>query len=143
MIVGRKIALPKQVSAIYRSVEELQNDYPGRKFTPDGHLVGSLGEVIAAREFNLELLPASAKAHDAIDENGRFVQIKLTGGKSISLRHDCDRLLVMRILNSDYAEVVYYGEGEPIWNAAGKMQTNGQRSISIYRINQVIDGTYK
>ncbi|WP_155253486.1 DUF6998 domain-containing protein [Bradyrhizobium japonicum] len=43
-----RINLPKPVTDIYRAVAELEALYPGRKFTPDGHLVGSIGEVIAA-----------------------------------------------------------------------------------------------
>jgi hypothetical protein len=43
--VNRRIPLPPQVAAIYCAVEELEALYPGRKFTPDGHLVGSIGEV--------------------------------------------------------------------------------------------------
>jgi hypothetical protein len=44
----QRIKLPAPVAAIYRAVEELEAAYPLRKFTPDGHLVGSIGEVIAA-----------------------------------------------------------------------------------------------
>lgn len=51
--------LPKPVADIYRAVDELTLKYPGRKFTPDGHLVGSIGEVVAAEALNLILYPAS------------------------------------------------------------------------------------
>ena len=37
-----------QVQKIYEIVGELQADFPGRSFTPDGHLVGSIGEVMAS-----------------------------------------------------------------------------------------------
>jgi hypothetical protein len=42
------VALPAEVAAIYRAARALGDRYPQRKFTPDGHLVGSIGEVIAA-----------------------------------------------------------------------------------------------
>jgi hypothetical protein len=54
--------------------------YPGRKFTPDGHLVGSIGEAIAAEHFGLTLHSMSKAGHDAVDADGREVQIKLTAG---------------------------------------------------------------
>ena len=57
--------------------------YPGRKFTPAGHMVGSIGEVIAAEHFGLTLLSPSHPGHDATDADGRLVQIKLTAGSSI------------------------------------------------------------
>lgn len=44
----QRIKPPAPVGAIYRAVEEFEAAYPLRKFTPDGHLVGSIGEVIAA-----------------------------------------------------------------------------------------------
>jgi hypothetical protein len=51
----RRIALPEPVARIYRAVGELEARYEGRKFTPDGHLVGSIGEVIAAEALDLKL----------------------------------------------------------------------------------------
>ena len=56
----RTLTLPEPIVEIFRQVERLERAYPGRKFTPDGHLIGSIGEVIAAEEFGLKLLPASA-----------------------------------------------------------------------------------
>lgn len=38
------VNLPGPVAAIFKAVEQLEAAYPGRKFTPDGHLVGSIGE---------------------------------------------------------------------------------------------------
>lgn len=46
--MNRRVKLPPPVAAIYLAVAELEGLYPGRKFTPDGHLVGSIGEVVAA-----------------------------------------------------------------------------------------------
>jgi len=40
------------VAKIYEAVEELRQEFPGRPFTPDGHLVGSIGEVIASKVNN-------------------------------------------------------------------------------------------
>jgi hypothetical protein len=129
--------LPEPIAEIFRQVARLERTYPGRKFTPDGHLIGSIGEVIAAEAFGLKLLPASAAGHDARDENGALVQIKLTSGKSIGLRASCERLLVMRIADPTSAELVYDGPGEPVWTACGKMQKNGQHSISLTKLRSI------
>ena len=72
------IKLPAEAAVIYRAVAAMEQRYPGRKFTPDGHMVGSIGEVIAAEHFGLTLLPPSHPGHDATDADGRLVQIKLT-----------------------------------------------------------------
>jgi hypothetical protein len=133
----RTLTLPKPIAEIFRQVARLERAYPGRKFTPDGHLIGSIGEVIAAEAFDLKLLPASAAGHDARDENGALVQIKLTSGNSVGLRANCERLLVMRIVDPTSAELVYNGPGEPVWTACGKMQKNGQRSISLTKLRSI------
>ena len=53
--MNRKIKLPTPVATIYRAVAELEAQYAPRKFTPDGHLVGSIGVVVAAEALGLTL----------------------------------------------------------------------------------------
>jgi hypothetical protein len=134
--VNRRVALPEPVARIYQAVAELSAMFPGRSFTPDGHLVGSIGEVIAAEALSLTLYPSSHPGHDAFDANGG-VQIKMTGGKSIALYATCERLVVLRIASPFEAEIVYDGPGEPVWTAAGKVQKNGQRAISLARMRSL------
>lgn len=133
---ARRVRLPAPVAAIYRAVEELSAAYPDRKFTPDGHLVGSIGEVVAAEALGLTLYPGSHPGHDAYDDNGD-VQIKMTGGDSVSLYSTCDRLVVLRIVSPEEAEIVYDGPGAPAWEAAGKMQKNGQRPIRLSKLRGI------
>ena len=57
---------PALVGELYRLVAEFEAMFPGRHFTPDGHMVGSLGEAIAAHHYDLELLTASNKGFDAV-----------------------------------------------------------------------------
>ena len=135
-----RIKLPEPVARIYRATADLEAMYPGRKFTPDGHMVGSIGEVIAAEALGLTLYPASQPIHDAYDSNGD-VQIKLTAGNKISMYSCCDRLVVMRVVSPEEAEIVYDGPGQPAWDAAGKMAKNGQRPISLFRLRNLFPVT--
>ena len=48
------------------------------------------------------------------------VQIKLTAGNSISLFASCDRLIVLRVVSPEQAEIVYDGPDAPVWAAAAK-----------------------
>lgn len=66
----------KEIKTIYKAVDSLNERYPGRNFTPDGILVGTLGEVLAEEKYDLELLPPKTKAFDATDCRGRKVQIR-------------------------------------------------------------------
>jgi hypothetical protein len=138
--LNMRIPLPPQVAAIYRAVEELEALYPGRKFTPDGHLVGSIGEVVAAEALGLTLHPSSYPVHDAFDANGN-VQIKMTAGRSVSMYDCCARLVVLKVVSPSEAEIVYDGPGLPAWNAAGKRSKNGQRCISLARLHRIANET--
>jgi hypothetical protein len=140
--VTRKIPLPPQVAAIYRAVAELEALYPTRKFTPDGHLVGSIGEVVAAEALGLTLHPTSHPGHDAYDANGD-VQIKMTAGKSVAMYATCARLVVLRIVSPEEAEIVYDGPGEPAWSQAGKLGKNGQRVVSLAKLRALASNAIK
>lgn len=126
----KRIPLPKPVAQIYKAVAALEALYPNRKFTPDGHLVGSIGEVIAAEALGLTLRPMSRSGHDAYDINGD-VQIKLTARSRVAMYGTCDRLVVLRVMSPEEAEIVYDGPGRPIWEKAGKEGKNGQRVVSL------------
>ena len=135
---SRKIKLPPAVAAIYRAVDELKVQYEKykRPFTPDGHLVGSLGEVIAAETLGLTLHPNSRPGHDAFDDDGD-IQIKMTAGKRIALNACCERLVVIQVISPEEAEIIYIGPGEPVWSQAGKAGKNGQSTISLAKLRRI------
>jgi hypothetical protein len=130
--------IPGLVQELYRIVSDLESLFPGRRFTPDGHLVGSLGEVIAAHQYDLELFPASHEGHDAKSPDGRLVQIKATQVKSIAMRSRPDNLIAIRILPDGSFEEVYNGPGDIVWQNAGKMQSNGQRPITLAKLSKLM-----
>ena len=129
--------IPALLKRLYEIVAELEGLYPGRKFTPDGHLVGSLGEVIAAHDYGLELLEASAETHDA-RKDGKLIQIKATQGKSVAFYGKPDHLLVLKLRKDGSTEEVYNGPGALAWNNTGKPQKNGQRSITLSKLHALM-----
>ena len=54
---------------------------------------------------------------------------------------DCDRLIVLRVMSPEEAEVVYDVLGAPIWAAAGSMQKNGQRKIRLSKLRAIAERT--
>jgi hypothetical protein len=44
--------VPALIAQLYQIVRALNKLFPDRPFTPDGHLVGSIGEVIAADTYD-------------------------------------------------------------------------------------------
>lgn len=112
----------------------------GRPFSPDGHLVGSLGEVIAADLLDLTLMPPSNDGYDAVNSEGLKVEIKATTRRSVSLSASgtqAERLVVVALDHDGQASIVYDGECEVVWAAAGKPQKNGQRTINLTRLGQL------
>lgn len=129
--------LEEKIQELYRITTELEKEYPGRNFTLDGHLVGSIGEVYAAEKYRLKLLPASAEKHDAITADGRLVQIKITQTDRVSIYSEPDYLIVLKMNRDGRIEEVYNGRGAVPWEKAGRLQKNGQRTISMRKMIEI------
>ena len=123
-----------RLDALYNAAEGLERLFPERKFTLDGHLVGSIGEVVAAYMFDLRLLPTGTSRHDARTRDGREVEITLTQGKSFTLRHPPEHLIALHRPKGGPMRVVYNGPGDVAWAAGGKEQRGGQRTIGLSRL---------
>ena len=124
---------------IFRSCQRL-TELTKRPFSPDGHLVGSFGEVVAAELLNLTLMPPSNDGYDAIDDQGRRVEIKATTRTSIGLSASgtrAERLVVVVVDGDGETEIAYDGPTAPAWDAAGKAQKNGQRRISVSTLKKL------
>lgn len=133
----RKARLRELIRQLYGVVASLEEEFEGRRFTPDGHLVGSIGEVVAAYAYSLTLLPASNAIHDAMASDGTFVQIKLTGGStSVSLYSEPQHLLVLQLVNNTF-KTVYNGRGSVAWQGCRPQAKNGQRSIGLSKLRRL------
>ena len=130
--------LSDKIKELYKITNELESSYPGRKFTIDGHLVGSIGEVIVAEHYGLKLLPNSTETHDAVSADGKHVQIKSTQINRIAISSEPDYLIVIKLFLDGSWEEVYNGPGKPVWDNAGKMQKNGQRPISLTKMRNLM-----
>lgn len=124
----------KLLDTLYGASDRLEKLFPGRKFTLDGHLVGSIGEVIAAYMFDLKLEMASNCGFDAVCSAGRCVEIKLTQGKSVALRSAAEHLIVLSRPKGGPPKVVFDGPGHLAWEAAGRIGKNGQRPIGLSKL---------
>ena len=108
--------ITRLIRDLYGIVADLEEVAPGRRFTPDGHLVGTIGEVVAAELFGLKLMPASHEGYDACAPDGRTVEIKATQRQSVAIQADVkepDHLIVMRIEPDGAVNVAYNGPAAP------------------------------
>ena len=130
--------VPALVEQLYGVVAELERHFPGRRFTPDGHLVGSIGEVIAAHRYSLTLRPHSARGYDAVSRDGIKVEIKATQGNSVALRETAEQLVVLHLSRIGAATEIYNGPGDLVWQASGAMQRNGQKAIGLAKLKALM-----
>lgn len=63
-----------------------EEDVQGPAFTIDGRLVGDIGEVIAALEYDVTLFETSQPDHDGVTSDGRRVQVKATFQEKLTFK---------------------------------------------------------
>ena len=90
------ITFQKLVGNLYETVRELETMFPGRHFTPDGHMVGSLGECLVADAYDLELMTASNKGFDALSSKGIQIEIKATQSFRAAFRSQPEHAIVIK-----------------------------------------------
>ena len=125
--------MPALIRRLYSVVEALEAEY-GLKFTPDGHLVGSIGGVIGATHYWLRLLSHPHEGHDAVTTGGKHVKIKATQGASVALRSKPNHLVVLQLTRRGGHDIICGGPGSPPWAVCGTRGTNGQRRIGLTRL---------
>jgi hypothetical protein len=113
--------VPGLIGQLYRTVRELHKRFPVRPFTLDGHLVGNIGEVVAAHTYGLQLTDRAVNpGFDAWTADKRTVEVKLTAGQSVWVSSDpvhpqC--LVVLKYHEADGFKEVYCGEFPvELWN---------------------------
>ena len=129
----------ENVRLIFKACREL-TESTGRPFSIDGHLVGSLGEVLAADMLKLRLMPPSTEGYDALDLNDQKVEIKTTTVNAVALSAAtpiADLLVVVSLDSDGAATIVYHDRYLPAWNASGKRQKTGQRRLSLSKLHSL------
>ena len=120
-------------------VDQLEKLFPGRRFTLDGHLIGSIGEAIAEDCYGIVLEKPSYKDFDGTYE-GKPVQIKTVQQDKVLLR--CDEmnlsqdacLLVLYLNKSGRYYEVYNGSFTTVWKLVAPKDKRGYKHISINRL---------
>ena len=127
------------VKQLYSTVKALEEMFDGRKFTPDGHMVGSLGECLVADAYALELKTASNKGFDALTKDGREVEIKATQSKAVAFRCEPQHTIIIEIRPNGTFKEVYNGPGSLVWDLfrGKKVPSNGQFQVSLTKLRQL------
>ncbi len=133
----------KNVFDACRNLSKLSGEM--RKFTPDGRLVGDIGEIIAAAFYQVKLHDVGRHDWDGT-YNGKNVQIKATSGKGTYLKEPpkdgfADGLLMVFQINQETGEFksVYNGDIQCVWDALNslKIDRTGAKMISLDRLRKL------
>ena len=127
--------IKQQVQRLVEIVAQLEAEFPGRHFTLDGHLVGSIGEVMAAYYYGIELYAASTEIHDG-EVDGKKVQIKISQQDNIVINHEQDYLIVLYLNRNGNIYEVYNGPGKLPWESASKRDSHNNKHM---RVNKLME----
>ncbi|HEY8384228.1 MAG TPA: hypothetical protein VIL09_18965 [Microvirga sp.] len=122
--------LESALAAIFSGIEQLREIAPHRRFTIDGRLVGDIGEIVAAEEFDILLDPISRERHDGVTSDGRNVQIKATFQNALTIRREPELYLGLKLFRNGGYEVAYNGPGHLLTAAFGHRKDYGQVLLS-------------
>lgn len=127
-------SIKDRIKQLMRIVNDLEKDFPGRRFTLDGHLVGSIGEVIAASCYDVKLSKLGEKTHDGVVDSKK-VQIKITQQNNIMISSKPEHLLVL-YLNNESGEVyeVYNGPGDLVWDSKKSLDSHNYKHFSLGKL---------
>jgi hypothetical protein len=130
--------IPVLIGQLFQIVQALNKACPNRPFTPDGHLVGSIGEVVAAETYGLDLEKCSNEGFDARTRStNQTVEIKLTGGNGVAVSSDSrtsELLIVLKFHPETGFEEIYNGDFPiGLWR---EKKANKRRVVSL-RLNEL------
>jgi len=123
---------------IYSAVAGLEQMFPGRHFTPDGHMVGSIGEALASYHYGIELYKPGHPVFDG-KKDGKEIQIKATQKHSVAVKPGGGTLLVLRLEQDGAFEEIYNGNADRVWKSLShrKLSKAGEISISLKQLRKL------
>jgi hypothetical protein len=113
--MGERSSIAEALKLIFQGISQLKRAFPNKEFTIDGRLVGDIGEVIAALEYDIKLFDVLRKGHDGQTPDGRLVQVKATFKDSLTFKSVPDYYLGLKLHEDGRFEEIYNGPGKVIY----------------------------
>ena len=106
--------------------------------TQTGNLLGDFGECVAIEHYGLKKADSGASGYDAIDQDGKTVQIKANyASKTIGIRGEADLLLVIKVKVDGTWEELYFDNFEKALSIANFSKRDNKHSISITALKKI------
>ena len=131
------IEFKKKIAAIYKIANELGHEFNISKCTPDGHLLGAIGQIAAKIAFDLQF-GSHEKEHNCIwsDKNQTInIQVRCTGRGSIAIRKEPEYLIAIEISETGKIFLLFNGPGKVVWEKI-KHQKQPQKTATINQLKE-------
>ena len=125
-----KEIIRKSLKSIFSGIDKLRQEYPIKKFTIDGRLVGDIGEIIVQRDYDVNLYEKLVAGYDGVTSDGRLVQIKATFKESLTFSSIPDYYLGIKINKDGSYTEIYNGSSENIAERFGHRKGFGKNLLS-------------
>ena len=135
MMDDKAEAIRHIMGTLFSAQNALRSLAPEYNWAGMGNLLGDYGECVAINHFGWEKAPAGASGYDAIDSDGRRVQIKTNHASStIGFRGEADRMLVLHVAKDGNWEILYHGDFEPVAQVSNYSARDNKRTISVGKL---------
>ena len=132
---SEKSLIHHKILSLIDIVSDLEKMFPGRHFTLDGHLLGSIGEVIAVYYYGINLYKSSTERHDGFIDD-KEVQIKIVQQDNILISSEPEYLIVLYMTKDSHFYEVYNGPGNIPWSSVMKTDSHNNKHL---RVNKLLE----
>jgi len=128
--MDEKNKIAEALGLIFQGIGHLKRAFPKKEFTIDGRLVGDIGEIVAALEYDIELFDVVCEGHHGKTSDGRLVQVRVTFKDSLSFPSVPDYYLGLKLHRDGTHEEVYNGPGRLIYEKYKHRSGIGKKLLS-------------
>jgi hypothetical protein len=128
--MNHRTSITEALALIFEGIAKLKVQFPEKAFTIDGRLVGDIGEVIAALEYDVKLYEVQTPAHDGETSDGRKVQVKVTFKDKLTMTAVPELYLGLKLTEDGGHREVYNGPGQLIADRFAHRSGLGEKQLS-------------
>ena len=107
----------QKIAEIYTIANELGDAFGIDTCTPDGHLLGAIGQIAAKIAFGLEFGSEEEEHNCSWSDGVRKinVQVRCSGRGNIALRREPEYLIALEIAPNGSIRLLFNGPGKLVW----------------------------
>ena len=126
------------MATVFSAQNALRELAPEFKWAGMGNLLGDYGEYVCLEVYDLEKAPTGSNGFDAINPEGKTVQIKTNHAASmVGYRGEADLFLAIHVdVNGDYEEI-YYGDFTVVKENSNFSKRDNKRTITISKLKKL------